>query len=35
MILTIHQGPGPNSWWLCIGINWLAMDILDHRNPSQ
>jgi hypothetical protein len=34
MILTILQGLGSNYWWLCIRINWLAMDILDYLNAS-
>ena len=35
MTLTILQGLGPNCWWLCVRINWLAMDFLDHHNPSE
>ncbi len=35
MTLTMLQGLGPNCWWLCVRINWLAMDFLDHRNPSE
>lgn len=33
--LTILQGVGPNSWWICVRINWLAMDLLDHHNPGE
>jgi hypothetical protein len=35
MTLMILQGFGPNYWWLCVRINWLAMDFLDHHNPSE
>jgi hypothetical protein len=35
MKLMILLDLGPNHWWLCIRINWLAMDFLDHHNPSE
>ena len=35
MTLTILQGLWSNYWWLCVRINWLAMDFLDHPNPSE
>lgn len=33
--LTTLPGLGPNCWWLCVGIDRLAMDFLDHHNPSE
>jgi hypothetical protein len=35
MTLTIIQGLGPSDWWLCVRINRLAMDVLDHSDPSE
>lgn len=35
MTLTILEGLGPNYWWLCVRINWLAMDFLDHRTRRE
>lgn len=35
MILTILEGLGPNYWWLCVSINWLAMDFLADLDLSE
>ena len=33
-VLTTLLGSGTDHWWIRNGIDWLAMDILDHHNPS-
>lgn len=30
----ILEGLGSNYWWLCVSINWLAMDFLADLNPG-